>query len=93
MTKVKPKASLCDGTFHKISGKKPQIFNTVWLSCRTSTQATMGAHVNSMCPPVIQRKNVVQLNVDTVDNYKVGPPLSTHKPPKGSLYVGGVPGE
>lgn len=44
-------------------------------------------------PAVIQRKNVVQLNVDTVDNYKVGPPLSTSTSPKGSLYVGGIPGE
>lgn len=42
---------------------------------------------------VIQRKNVVQLNVDTVDNYKVGPPVSTNNSPKGSLYVGGIPGE
>lgn len=35
----------------------------------------------------------MQLNVDTVDNYKVGPPLSTYNSPKGSLYVGGIPGE
>lgn len=58
MVKVKPKASLCDGKFHKIS--------------------------------VIQRKNVVQLHVDTVDNYKIGPPLSTSSYTKSSLYVGGI---
>ncbi|XP_075877558.1 laminin subunit alpha-3-like isoform X2 [Nelusetta ayraudi] len=59
MVKVKPKASLCDGAFHKIS--------------------------------VIQRKNVVQLHVDTVDNYKIGPPLSSPNSTKSSLYVGGIP--
>lgn len=46
-----------------------------------------------MCPPVIQRKNVVQLHVDTVDNYKIGPPLSTPNSTKSSLYLGGIPGE
>ncbi|XP_054482290.1 laminin subunit alpha-3-like [Anoplopoma fimbria] len=56
---VKPKASLCDGIFHKIS--------------------------------VIKRKNVVQLHVDTVDNYKIGPPSSTITLTKDSLYVGGIP--
>ncbi|XP_070700517.1 laminin subunit alpha-3-like [Pempheris klunzingeri] len=56
---VKPKSSLCDGMFHKIS--------------------------------VIKRKNVVQLHVDTVDNYKIGPPSSTTTLTKDSLYVGGIP--
>ncbi|XP_073347774.1 laminin subunit alpha-3-like [Pagrus major] len=59
MVSVKPKASLCDGMFHKIS--------------------------------VIKRKNVVQLHVDTVDNYKIGPPSSTPNLTKDSLYVGGIP--
>ncbi|KAM6919501.1 laminin subunit alpha-3-like [Lycodopsis pacificus] len=56
---VKPKASLCDGLFHKIS--------------------------------VIKRKNVVQLHVDTMDHYKIGPPSSTIPLTKDSLYVGGIP--
>ncbi|XP_058487895.1 laminin subunit alpha-3-like isoform X2 [Solea solea] len=59
MVSVKPKASLCDGMFHKIS--------------------------------VIKRKNVVQLNVDTVDNYKIGPPFSSVPSTKDILYVGGIP--
>ncbi|XP_042353016.1 laminin subunit alpha-3-like [Plectropomus leopardus] len=59
MVSVKPKASLCDGMFHKIS--------------------------------VIKRKNVVQLHVDTVDSYKIGPPSSTATLTKDSLYVGGIP--
>ncbi|XP_060900726.1 laminin subunit alpha-3-like isoform X1 [Labrus mixtus] len=59
MVSVKPKASLCDGIFHKIS--------------------------------VIKRKNVVQLHVDTIDNYKIGPPSSTTALTKDSLYVGGIP--
>ena len=42
---------------------------------------------------VIKRKNVVQLHVDTVDNYKIGPPFPTVPQPKQPLYVGGVPGE
>ncbi|XP_077376606.1 laminin subunit alpha-3-like isoform X1 [Festucalex cinctus] len=61
MASVKPKTTLCDGTFHKIS--------------------------------VIKRKNVVQLHVDTVDTYKIGPPSSTDTLTKYPLYVGGVPGE
>ncbi|XP_014845866.1 PREDICTED: laminin subunit alpha-3-like isoform X1 [Poecilia mexicana] len=60
-TSVKPKTSLCDGIFHKIS--------------------------------VIKRKNVVQLSVDTLDNYKIGPPSSTFPSTKDPLYVGGIPGE
>ncbi|XP_028282768.1 laminin subunit alpha-3-like isoform X2 [Parambassis ranga] len=56
---VKPKTSLCDGIFHKIS--------------------------------VIKRKNVVQLYVDTMDNYKIGPPSSTTTLTKDPLYVGGIP--
>ncbi|XP_018532087.1 laminin subunit alpha-3 isoform X2 [Lates calcarifer] len=59
MVSVKPKASLCDGMFHKVS--------------------------------VIKRKNVVQLHVDTVDNYKIGPPSSTTTLTKDPLYVGGIP--
>uniref|UniRef100_A0A087XG25 Laminin subunit alpha 3 n=1 Tax=Poecilia formosa TaxID=48698 RepID=A0A087XG25_POEFO len=58
-TSVKPKTSLCDGIFHKIS--------------------------------VIKRKNVVQLSVDTLDNYKIGPPSSTFPSTKDPLYVGGIP--
>ncbi|XP_041804417.1 laminin subunit alpha-3-like isoform X2 [Chelmon rostratus] len=59
MVSVEPKASLCDGMFHKIS--------------------------------VIKRKNVVQLHVDTIDKYKIGPPTSTITLTKDSLYVGGIP--
>ncbi|KAM9718848.1 laminin subunit alpha-3-like isoform 1-T1 [Menidia menidia] len=59
MVSVKPKTSLCDGMFHKIS--------------------------------VIKRKNVVQLSVDTMDNYKIGPPSSTSTLTKDPLYVGGIP--
>ncbi|XP_041847231.1 laminin subunit alpha-3-like [Melanotaenia boesemani] len=59
MVSVKPKTSLCDGTFHKIS--------------------------------VIKRKNVVQLSVDTTDNYKIGPPSSTTTLTKDPLYIGGIP--
>ncbi|XP_006786518.1 laminin subunit alpha-3-like isoform X2 [Neolamprologus brichardi] len=59
MVSVKPKASLCDGVFHKIS--------------------------------VIKRKNVVQLYVDTLDNYKIGPPFSNIPLTKDPLYVGGIP--
>ncbi|CAI5641141.1 unnamed protein product [Oreochromis niloticus] len=59
MVSVKPKASLCDGVFHKIS--------------------------------VIKRKNVVQLYVDTLDNYKIGPPFSNIPLTKHPLYVGGIP--
>ncbi|RVE61913.1 hypothetical protein OJAV_G00175350 [Oryzias javanicus] len=60
MVSVKPKASLCDGAFHKIS--------------------------------VIKRMHVVQLSVDTMDNYKIGPPTSTPILTKGPLYLGGIPG-
>ncbi|KAM8850161.1 laminin subunit alpha-3-like isoform 2-T2 [Spinachia spinachia] len=56
---VKPKATLCDKTFHKIS--------------------------------VIKRKNVVQLHVDTIDHYKIGPPSPAVALTKDSLYVGGIP--
>ncbi|TNN66295.1 Laminin subunit alpha-3 [Liparis tanakae] len=56
---VKPKVSLCDGTFHKIS--------------------------------VIKRMNVVQLHVDTIDHYKIGPPSPSIPLTKDSLYVGGIP--
>ncbi|XP_035811801.2 laminin subunit alpha-3 isoform X2 [Amphiprion ocellaris] len=59
MVSVKPKTSLCDGIFHKIS--------------------------------VIKRKNVIQLYVDTMDNYKIGPPSSTTTLTKDPLYVGGIP--
>ncbi|KAM3866222.1 laminin subunit alpha-3-like [Diretmus argenteus] len=40
---------------------------------------------------VIKRKNVVQLHVDTVGNYKIGPPSSSTTLTKDLLYVGGVP--
>lgn len=46
-----------------------------------------------MCFIVIKRKNVIQLHVDTVDNYKIGPPSSTITLTKHPLYVGGIPGE
>ncbi|XP_067330961.1 laminin subunit alpha-3-like isoform X5 [Channa argus] len=59
MVSVKPKSSLCDGMFHKIS--------------------------------VIKRKNVIQLHVGTIDNYKIGPPSSTVTLTKHPLYVGGLP--
>ncbi|XP_076001162.1 laminin subunit alpha-3-like [Genypterus blacodes] len=59
MVSVQPKATLCDGIFHKIS--------------------------------VIKRKNVVQLHVDTLDNYKIGPPSSLAALTKDPLYVGGIP--
>ncbi|XP_029380661.1 laminin subunit alpha-3-like isoform X2 [Echeneis naucrates] len=59
MVSVKPKASLCDGMFHKVS--------------------------------VIKRKHIVQLHVDTVDSYKIGPPSSTITLTKDPLYVGGIP--
>ncbi|XP_068196189.1 laminin subunit alpha-3-like isoform X2 [Antennarius striatus] len=59
MVSVKPKTSLCDGMFHKIS--------------------------------VIKRKNVLQLHVDTIDNYKIGPPFSTPILTKTSLHVAGIP--
>ncbi|KAK2822440.1 hypothetical protein Q5P01_022505 [Channa striata] len=59
MVSVKPKSSLCDGMFHKIS--------------------------------VIKRKNVIQLHVGTMDNYKIGPPSSTVTLTKHPLYVGGLP--
>ncbi|XP_051943762.1 laminin subunit alpha-3 isoform X3 [Hippocampus zosterae] len=61
MASVRPKTTLCDGTFHKIS--------------------------------VIKRKNVVQLHVDTVDTYKIGPPSTTATLTKYPLYVGGAPEE
>ncbi|XP_037538133.1 laminin subunit alpha-3 [Nematolebias whitei] len=59
MVSVKPKTSLCDGNFHKIS--------------------------------VIKRKNVVQLSVDTLDNYKIGPQSSSTTLTKDPLFVGGIP--
>ncbi|XP_037132642.1 laminin subunit alpha-3-like isoform X1 [Syngnathus acus] len=40
---------------------------------------------------VIKRKNVVQLHVDTVDTYKIGPPSTTATLTKYPLYVGGLP--
>ncbi|XP_061694545.1 laminin subunit alpha-3 isoform X3 [Syngnathoides biaculeatus] len=61
MASVRPKSSLCDGTFHKIS--------------------------------VIKRMHVVQLHVDTVDTYKIGPPSSSTPLTKYPLYVGGLPEE
>uniref|UniRef100_A0A3B3BD63 Si:ch211-241e1.3 n=1 Tax=Oryzias melastigma TaxID=30732 RepID=A0A3B3BD63_ORYME len=38
------------------------------------------------------RMHVVQLSVDTMDNYKIGPPTSTPILTKGPLYLGGIPG-
>uniref|UniRef100_UPI003AAF9E0D laminin subunit alpha-3-like n=1 Tax=Centroberyx gerrardi TaxID=166262 RepID=UPI003AAF9E0D len=40
---------------------------------------------------VIKRKNVVQLHVDTLGNYKIGPPSSPTTLTKDPLYVGGIP--
>lgn len=42
---------------------------------------------------VIKRKNVVQLYVDTLDNYKIGPPFPNIPLTKDPLYVGGIPGK
>lgn len=42
---------------------------------------------------VIKRQNVIQLHVDTVDNYKIGPKWSPPALSKSPLYVGGIPGE
>lgn len=56
---IRPKTTLCDGTFHKVS--------------------------------VIKQKNVVQLHVDTVGKYKIGPPSSSSTLTKDRLYVGGIP--
>lgn len=86
MVSVKPKASLCDGAFHKISGEFPVMF----LGRRRSR--TSPSDALNFCT-VIKRKNVVQLHVDTVDNYKIGPQSSAPALTKSSLYVGGVPGE
>lgn len=36
---------------------------------------------------------MVQLHVDTVDNYKIGPPSPSTTLTKDPLYVGGIPGE
>lgn len=48
MTKVKPKASLCDGTFHKIAGKKH--FNTLWRSFHTCPYIGMNScQFNASC--------------------------------------------
>ncbi|XP_034038308.1 LOW QUALITY PROTEIN: laminin subunit alpha-3-like [Thalassophryne amazonica] len=40
---------------------------------------------------VIKRKNVLQLHVDTVGTYKIGPPTFTSTLTKDPLYVGGIP--
>ncbi|XP_054622732.1 laminin subunit alpha-3-like isoform X3 [Dunckerocampus dactyliophorus] len=61
MASVRPKTTLCDGMFHKIS--------------------------------VIKRKHVVQLHVDTVDTYKIGPPSSITTTSTYPLYVGGIPAD
>lgn len=88
MVTIKPNTSLCDGTFHKISGKKQH------LSLINSSQDPNGNILNSaVFFTVIKRKNVVQLHVDTVDNYKIGPPSPATARTKSSLYVGGIPGE
>ncbi|XP_061652306.1 laminin subunit alpha-3-like isoform X5 [Phyllopteryx taeniolatus] len=42
---------------------------------------------------VIKRRHVVQLHVDAVDTYKIGPPSSSTTLTKYPLYVGGVPEE
>ncbi|XP_057713314.1 laminin subunit alpha-3-like isoform X2 [Corythoichthys intestinalis] len=42
---------------------------------------------------VITMKNVVQLHVDTVDTYKIGPPSNMVALTKYPVYVGGVPEE
>ncbi|KAM6948734.1 laminin subunit alpha-3-like [Aplochiton taeniatus] len=56
---VRPKTTLCDGTFHKVY--------------------------------VIKKNNVIQLNVDTVGNYKIGPPSSSTTLTKDPLHLGGIP--
>lgn len=93
---VRPKASLCDGMFHKISGKKHKATYKVKLllkPIRTLISTAFCMKSLPVCLLVIKRKNVVQLHVDTVDNYKIGPPSSTAALTKTSLYVGGIPGE
>uniref|UniRef100_A0A665UIL9 Laminin subunit alpha 3 n=1 Tax=Echeneis naucrates TaxID=173247 RepID=A0A665UIL9_ECHNA len=65
MVSVKPKASLCDGMFHKVA-----VVMMIYMT-----------------------KHIVQLHVDTVDSYKIGPPSSTITLTKDPLYVGGIPGE
>ncbi|XP_046883214.1 laminin subunit alpha-3-like isoform X2 [Hypomesus transpacificus] len=40
---------------------------------------------------VIKRKNVVEMHVDTVGHYKIGPPSSSSTLTKDPLYVGGIP--
>ncbi|XP_061878635.1 laminin subunit alpha-3-like isoform X1 [Entelurus aequoreus] len=42
---------------------------------------------------VIKRKHVVQLHVDTVDTYKIGPPSPVTTSSKYPLYVGGFPAD
>lgn len=56
-------------------------------------KCVIGIKPLSVCLLVIKIKNVVQLHVDTMDNYKIGPPSSTITLTKDPLYVGGIPGE
>lgn len=87
MVTVKPKASLCDGTFHKISGRKQHVPASLGRSSQENSY-------NELCfAPVIKRQNVIQLHVDTVDNYKIGPKWSPPALSESPLYVGGIPGE
>lgn len=90
MASVRPKTTLCDGTFHKISGKMQSSPNLDLFPINISTCID---HFSFGCLAVIKRKNVVQLHVDTVDTYKIGPPSSTATLTKYPLYVGGAPGE
>uniref|UniRef100_A0A8C2YYV5 Si:ch211-241e1.3 n=1 Tax=Cyclopterus lumpus TaxID=8103 RepID=A0A8C2YYV5_CYCLU len=63
------------------------------VKCTKSLHSRQTGTSLSMCLLVIKRKNVVQLHVDTMDHYKIGPPSSTVSLTKDSLYVGGIPGE
>lgn len=96
MVSVKPKIPLCDGMFHKISGKIQSFMKDIAgdkLKSFTRIFYMFCIKSLSICFLVIKRKNVVQLHVDTIDNYKIGPPSSTTVLTKTPLYVGGIPGE
>lgn len=91
MVSVKPKVPLCDGMFHKISGKIQSFTKDITGDKLKNVMFCIKSL--SICFLVIKRKNVVQLHVDTIDNYKIGPPSSTTVLTKTPLYVGGIPGE
>lgn len=96
MVSVKPKTSLCDGVFHKISGETS--LKGLFLFCDDYFLYinAMSVHISAsltVSSVVIKRLHVVQLSVDTMDNYKIGPPTSTPILTKSPLFLGGIPGE